>query len=120
MAGRSSVNFAIALIAVAGMLVPAILLIPRFGASGAAGAWTISMVIQNLLLLGYARKHLHLSAWAGTQGPRLLAAVLAITVPATVPLLIRGDDFAALVASCLLTLMGLSWSTRHFLVVRKL
>ena len=44
-------------------------LIPRFGASGVGGAWIISMVIQNLLLLGHVRKHLHLSAWRGTQGP---------------------------------------------------
>jgi O-antigen/teichoic acid export membrane protein len=112
MAGRSSVNLAVAVLSVAAMVGPAIALVPSYGASGAAAAWAASMVVQNALLYLYARRRLDLSPWSPAMARPVAASAALSCLPPLAVALVAGDDLWSLVAAGVVSCAGLVLSLR--------
>lgn len=108
MAGKSGVNLIIAVISLISMLVPAFVLIPSYGASGAAVGWTVSITLQNLLLYKYAKNCLGLSPWHGRAVRSSAASATVSGVPQLVVALIVGDNVLGLVVGLLVGGLGLA------------
>ena len=116
MAGRSSVNLGVAVVCVVVMVVSALVLVPDYGASGAAAAWALSMVIQNALLYLYARQRLDLSPWSRAMLRPVTIAALLSCLPAVAVSIVAGDNLWSLVAAAALAGTGLLisvWVTRE-------
>jgi len=121
MAGRSTVNLTVAVVCVVVMVISAMVLVPRYGASGAAAAWALSMVIQNALLVLYARQRLGLSPWCRAMVRPVTVAALLSCVPTVAVAIVAGDNLWSLVAGTALACAGLAfslWATRHAGVTR--
>jgi O-antigen/teichoic acid export membrane protein len=112
MAGRSSVNLAVAVVSVAAMVAPAVALVPSYGASGAAVAWAVSMVVQNVLLYLYARRRLGLSPWSAAMVRPVATSALLSCLPLVAVALVAGDDLWSLVGAGALASAGLAVSLR--------
>lgn len=117
MAGRSAANLSAAVASLTAMLVPALLLIPGHGASGAALAWAISIASQNLLLYAYGRKALSMSPWSRLTLAPTAVAFVAAALPMPIALILFRDRWSGLVVgtvlSCAIALAWLlSWARR--------
>ena len=107
MAGRSSVNLLVASVSVVAMLVLAVVLIPGSGASGAAAAWSVAIVVQNALLYGYTHWRLRLSAWTGELAGPLTLVVAWSCIPQIATRIVGGDRVPAVAVAAVLSLAGL-------------
>ena len=115
MAGRSAVNLAVAVVCVIVMVVSALILVPTYGASGAAAAWALSMVIQNALLYLYARMKLDLSPWSRSMVRPVAASAALSCLPPVAVAIVGGDDVWSLVVASALSCAGVAvslWTTR--------
>jgi O-antigen/teichoic acid export membrane protein len=115
MAGRSAVNLVVAVVCVVVMVVTSLILVPAYGASGAAAAWAVSMVIQNALLYLYARVKLDLSPWSRAMARPVAISALLSCLPPLAVAAVAGDDVWSLVAASVVSCLGLAvavWTTR--------
>ena len=115
MAGRSAVNLAVAVVCVIVMVASALVLVPRYGASGAAASWGLSMVLQNALLYLYARTKLGLSPWSRDMVRPVATSALLSCAPPLAVAIVAGDDVWSLVAASAVSCAGLAvsvWTTR--------
>jgi O-antigen/teichoic acid export membrane protein len=110
MAGRSTVNLAVAVVCVIVMVVSALVLVRSYGASGAAAAWALAMVIQNALFYLYARQRLGLSPWSRAMVRPVAISVLLSCLPPVVVAVVAGDHLWSLVVATALACAGLAVS----------
>jgi O-antigen/teichoic acid export membrane protein len=109
MAGRSTINLAAAALAMVGMLVPALVLVPAHGANAASLAWAISIVIQNLLLYLYCRRKLSMSPWTKASSGRTLQGVAVVALPMVLAVLVLKDTWAGCVTGVAASCVVLVW-----------
>jgi O-antigen/teichoic acid export membrane protein len=118
MGGASRWNLLNAAVAVATNVVGNILLVPRFGVTGAAIAWAASIVLSNALPLVQVHRKLGMHPFgSGTRHVALLATV-AVGIPALLVRLVAGATIPAMIATLVLTapLYGaLIWRRRSLL-----
>jgi O-antigen/teichoic acid export membrane protein len=115
MAGRSAVNLAVAVVCVIVMVVSALVLVPRYGASGAATAWALAIVLQNALFYLYARLKLDLSPWSRAMVRPVATSALLSCLPPLAVAVLAGDEVWSLVVASVVSCIGLAvfmWSTR--------
>ena len=115
MAGRSSVNLAVAISCVIVMVGSALILVHTYGASGAAASWALSMVIQNGLLYLYARAKLHLSPWSRDMIRPVATSAVLSCLPLLAVSVLAGDNLWSLVVASIASCAGLAgsmWITR--------
>jgi O-antigen/teichoic acid export membrane protein len=109
MAGKSSWNLVNTLIALVLNLGLSFLLIPSLGISGAAIAWSASILANNLLPLAQTWRFLHLDPF-GRGFPRAaLAATATFAAVGIVVRLLLGPTLLALVASSFIATAAYAW-----------
>jgi O-antigen/teichoic acid export membrane protein len=116
MAGRSAVNLAVAIVCVIVMVASALILVPAYGASGAAAAWALSMVIQNVMLYLYARIKLDLSPWSRAMVRPVVTSAMLSCLPPLAVVIVAGDEVWSLIVAAVLSCAGLAfsvWRTRR-------
>jgi O-antigen/teichoic acid export membrane protein len=97
------------------MVASAHALVPTYGASGAAAAWALLMVIQNGLLYLYARAKLHLSPWSRAMVQPVVASALMSCLPPLAVAVVGGDHLWSLVVASVVSCAGLAgsmWTAR--------
>ncbi len=95
MLGKSKLSLAGIAIAISTDIALLLLLAPRYGLAGAASAWAISVIVQNLFASYFVRRTSGLT----TPSAAWLRAAL-LTVGATVPIsLLTANDFGGLVVT---------------------
>ena len=100
MAGRSSANLGITAVALVSNVALNLLLIPRFGITGAASAWAASRIIAKLLSLRHVMRHVHVHPF----GPDVLrVAAIAGLCYGMVGLLVRTMGLDAMIVVAYLT-----------------
>lgn len=95
MLGKSKLSLAGIAIAISTDIALLLLLAPRYGLAGAASAWAISVIVQNLFASYFVRR----TSCLTTPSAAWLRAAL-LTVGATVPIsLLTANDFGGLVVT---------------------
>lgn len=69
MSGRSGLHLAATVTGLATNVVAGVLLVPRYGALGAAISWSAGIVVENALATAAARRVLHRPLWTAPAGP---------------------------------------------------
>ncbi len=118
MGGASRSNLLNAAVAVAVNVLGNILLVPPFGATGAAIAWTASISLSNALPLIQVHRGLGLHPFgAGARRVAVLATV-AVGIPALLVRLVAGATIPSMMATLAITAplyIGLLWRGRRLL-----
>jgi O-antigen/teichoic acid export membrane protein len=118
MSGRSGLHLAATVTGLATNLVAGVLLIPRYGALGAAVSWSAGIVLENVLATAAARRVLHRPLWTvpvgatgGWLGSPLGAAggvVVAMAVAVGIGLAAGGRGLAGLGIALAVLVAGLA------------
>lgn len=118
MGGASRWNLLNAAVAVAVNVVGNILLVPRFGLTGAAIAWTASIVLNNAMPLVQVHRRLGLHPFGSGTRQVALMAIVAVGIPALLIRLVAGPTVPAMIAALAVGAPlygGLIWRRRSLL-----
>jgi O-antigen/teichoic acid export membrane protein len=118
MGGASRWNLLNAAVAVVANVVGNIALVPRFGVTGAAIAWAVSIVLGNALPLIQVRRKLGLHPFGSATRQVALLAVGAVGIPALLVRFVAGATIPAMVVTLVLAgpvYGGLIWWRRSLL-----
>jgi O-antigen/teichoic acid export membrane protein len=116
MAGRSGLSLVNNALSLAADIALNIVLIPRYGITGAAIAWAVALVVRNILPLVQVQSMLHMSPWSSGA---VWVAVTSVACFGIIPAIVRawvGLDLAVAVpcfAACTVIYAALLWVGRR-------